>query len=157
MLKTYHCHKYNEAVYNLSIGKFRRRVEFSGGSVPDYPSFFSTSDPITQLALENSPKYGKEFRLVKAQHQPGDPEPVAAPAETAEPAPVEEQPVEAAEPAAETPAEGDVYPEATTMNQVVAILKGRGVAASRLRSKQGVVNEATALGLSFPNVKAMQE
>ena len=110
---------------------------------------YSTSDKVEQQIIENSPLFGKRIFLYRTYGQPEEvveerkvQTPADAPSQTSANAP------------SQTPAvkETTEYPEVTTYEDAIAVLKGiEGVKATQLRSRVSAKSVAEVHGIIFPN------
>ena len=137
----------------IKAGKALIKVTFSNGYLDkkmNRPATYSTGDPVMQQIIENSDLFGKRIFLYK-EFSDGKPNVKAAPGinranvNKVEPA----EPTGTAEPAPEEVVE---YPEVTSFEGAVAVLKALpGVKATSLRTVESALKVAASKGISFPN------
>lgn len=122
--------KANEAVLPLSLGKCKVTAHFKGGNLLGGRwATLTTADPIVQMAIEKSPRFGSVILLERV---------------------VVSEP-EKEESAAAT--EAKVVEGPTTINDVIAYLKDvEGVEMSAMKTMAAVKKVIARLNLSFPNV-----
>ena len=139
-------------ITTIPVGRTAIKIEFSKGYFDKKlrkPALYSTSDKVEQQIIENSPLFGKRIFLYRTY---GQPEEVVeerkvqtsadAPSQTPADAP------------SQTPAvkETTEYPEVTTYEDAIAVLKGiEGVKATQLRSRVSAKSVAEVHGIIFPN------
>lgn len=122
--------KANEAIISLTLGKCKVTAHFKGGNLMSGKwATLSTNDPIVQLAIEQSPRYGRAILLER----------VIAP----KPESVK----------AEGKAEVKVVEGPTTINDVITYLREvEGVEVSAMKTMAAVKKQIACLNLQFPNV-----
>ena len=159
MTKIYGIYDITDAVIVLKVGKATVKCEFSKGVVDGtdrHPAKLQTSNPIAQIAIENSPLFNNRIFLLETIGQPA--------VKRAE-KPAEKQETKVAgkeEPKKEGDAAGTAeertseekteFPEVTTVGAAVVILKNKGIPATRLRNREAVFSAAKEAGLAFPNL-----
>lgn len=152
MTKVYSYPGLTAGIITIPVGRTAIKIEFSKGYFDKKlrkPALYSTSDKVEQQIIENSPLFGKRIFLYRTY---GQPEEV-----------VEERKVQAsadapsqalADAPSQTPAvkETTEYPEVTTYEGAIAVLKGiEGVKATQLRSRVSAKSVAEVHGIIFPN------
>lgn len=152
MTKVYSYPGLTAGIITIPVGRTAIKIEFSKGYFDKKlrkPALYSTSDKVEQQIIENSPLFGKRIFLYRTY---GQPEEVVeerkvqttadAPSQTSANAP------------SQTPAvkETTEYPEVTTYEDAIAVLKGiEGVKATQLRSRVSAKSVAEVHGIIFPN------
>lgn len=131
----------------ISCGRAIINVPFKDGCLDkkqSRPATYSTGDPVMQAIIENSAQFGHRiflrdtFGIPDAPEAPVTPKPVAAPV--------------AVEPEEEAAPEAQEYPEVTTFEEAIAVLKGLpGVKATQLRTPASAKKIAAMNAVSFPN------
>ena len=152
MTKVYSYPGLTAGIITIPVGRTAIKIEFSKGYFDKKlrkPALYSTSDKVEQQIIENSPLFGKRIFLYRTY---GQPEEV-----------VEERKVQThADVPSQTPAdvpsqapavkETTEYPEVTTYEDAIAVLKGiEGVKATQLRSRVSAKSVAEVHGIIFPN------
>ena len=144
MTKVYSYPGLTAGIITIPVGRTAIKIEFSKGYFDKKlrkPALYSTSDKVEQQIIENSPLFGKRIFLYRTY---GQPEEV-----------VEERKVQTpADAPSQTPAvkETTEYPEVTTYEDAIAVLKGiDGVKATQLRSRVSAKSVAEVHGIIFPN------
>lgn len=152
MTKVYSYPGLTAGIITIPVGRTAIKIEFSKGYFDKKlrkPALYSTSDKVEQQIIENSPLFGKRIFLYRTY---GQPEEV-----------VEERKVQThADAPSQTPAdapsqtpvvkETTEYPEVTTYEGAIAVLKGiEGVKATQLRSRVSAKSVAEVHGIIFPN------
>lgn len=122
--------KANEAVLPLSLGKCKVTAHFKGGNLMSGKwATLSTKDPIVQLAIEQSPRYGRAILLERV---------IATESESVK---------------AEGKPEVKVVEGPTTINDVITYLREvEGVEVSAMKTMAAVKKQIARLNLQFPNV-----
>lgn len=152
MTKVYSYPGLTAGIITIPVGRTAIKIEFSKGYFDKKlrkPALYSTSDKVEQQIIENSPLFGKRIFLYRTYGQPEEvveerkvQTPVDAPSQTSADAP------------SQTPAvkETTEYPEVTTYEGAIAVLKGiEGVKATQLRSRVSAKSVAEVHGIIFPN------
>lgn len=150
-IKTYEMPGCISCRIKFALGKAKPFEAFFDGGIPDknYPAVYVAHSIGQQLAIENSEmfKVGK-IRVKGARKQAIRVREDKASINTAPSADtpvVEEAPISV---------DAKVYPEATTLVDVIAILKGEyKVSATRLKSEASILRVAEEKNVSFPNLK----
>lgn len=122
--------KANEAIIPLTLGKCKVTAHFKGGNLMSGKwATLSTNDPIVQLAIEQSPRYGRAILLERIIAP--KPESVKAEGKT----------------------EVKVVEGPTTINDVITYLREvEGVEVSAMKTMAAVKKQIARLNLQFPNV-----
>lgn len=152
MTKVYSYPGLTAGIITIPVGRTAIKIEFSKGYFDKKlrkPALYSTSDKVEQQIIENSPLFGKRIFLYRTYGQPEEvveerkvQTSVDAPSQTPADAP------------SQTPAvkETTEYPEVTTYEDAIAVLKGiEGVKATQLRSRVSAKSVAEVHGIIFPN------
>lgn len=152
MTKVYSYPGLTAGIITIPVGRTAIKIEFSKGYFDKKlrkPALYSTSDKVEQQIIENSPLFGKRIFLYRTYGQPEEvveerkiQTPADAPSQTSADAP------------SQTPAvkETTEYPEVTTYEGAIAVLKGiDGVKATQLRSRVSAKSVAEVHGIIFPN------
>lgn len=152
MTKVYSYPGLTAGIITIPVGRTAIKIEFSKGYFDKKlrkPALYSTSDKVEQQIIENSPLFGKRIFLYRTYGQPEEvveerkvQTPTDAPSQTSADAP------------SQTPAvkETTEYPEVTTYEDAIAVLKGiEGVKATQLRSRVSAKSVAEVHGIIFPN------
>lgn len=152
MTKVYSYPGLTAGIITIPVGRTAIKIEFSKGYFDKKlrkPALYSTSDKVEQQIIENSPLFGKRIFLYRTYGQPEEvveerkvQTPANAPSQTSADAP------------SQTPAvkETTEYPEVTTYEGAIAVLKGiEGVKATQLRSRVSAKSVAEVHGIIFPN------
>ena len=144
MTKVYSYPGLTAGIITIPVGRTAIKIEFSKGYFDKKlrkPALYSTSDKVEQQIIENSPLFGKRIFLYRTY---GQPEEV-----------MEERKVQTH---ADAPSQTQVvketteYPEVTTYEDAIAVLKGiEGVKATQLRSRVSAKSVAEVHGIIFPN------
>lgn len=118
---------------SVFLGSTPIRINFTGGCISTRgidPATFKTSDPLVQLAIENSHFFKKEkIKLVTE--------------EKTEEEVIKEENIDN---------DGNVYPDVKTLVSAREILRSKyGVDLSELQNKDSVISKAESLGVKFPN------
>ncbi len=134
----------------IKAGKALIKVTFSNGYLDkkmNRPATYSTGDPVMQQIIENSDLFGKRIFLYK-EFSDGKPNVQASPRMNR----ANVNKVEHAEPAEPAPEEVVEYPEVTSFEGAVGVLKALpGVKATSLRTVESALKVAASKGISFPN------
>lgn len=134
---------------NLPVGKASLPLLFERGCLDrkNYrPASYITSNKAVQDMIEDSPYFGRMIKLVKVYGYDKAPEEkVAAPKKTATP-----KPVAKSEPEEEEPVLTE-YPDVTTKEQLIAVVKAQGAKANILADEAKIKKFVANKGLSFPN------
>ena len=152
MTKVYSYPGLTAGIITIPVGRTAIKIEFSKGYFDKKlrkPALYSTSDKVEQQIIENSPLFGKRIFLYRTYGQPEEvveerkvQTPADAPSQTSANAP------------SQTPAvkETTEYPEVTTYEDAIAVLKGiEGVKATQLRSRLSAKSVAEVHVIIFPN------
>lgn len=152
MTKVYSYPGLTAGIITIPVGRTAIKIEFSKGYFDKKlrkPALYSTSDKVEQQIIENSPLFGKRIFLYRTYGQPEEvveerkvQTSVDAPSQAPADAP------------SQTPAvkETTEYPEVTTYEGAIAVLKGiEGVKATQLRSRVSAKSVAEVHGIIFPN------
>lgn len=152
MTKVYSYPGLTAGIITIPVGRTAIKIEFSKGYFDKKlrkPALYSTSDKVEQQIIENSPLFGKRIFLYRTYGQPEEvveerkvQTPADAPSQTSANAP------------SQTPAvkETTEYPEVTTYEDAIAVLKGiEGVKATQLRSRVSAKSVSEVHGIIFPN------
>ena len=152
MTKVYSYPGLTAGIITIPVGRTAIKIEFSKGYFDKKlrkPALYSTSDKVEQQIIENSPLFDKRIFLYRTYGQPEEvveerkvQTPADAPSQTSANAP------------SQTPAvkETTEYPEVTTYEDAIAVLKGiEGVKATQLRSRVSAKSVAEVHGIIFPN------
>lgn len=152
MTKVYSYPGLTAGIITIPVGRTAIKIEFSKGYFDKKlrkPALYSTSDKVEQQIIENSPLFGKRIFLYRTYGQPEEvveERKVQVPAEAPSQAP--------ADAPSQAPAvkETTEYPEVTTYEDAIAVLKGiEGVKATQLRSRVSAKSVAEVHGIIFPN------
>lgn len=152
MTKVYSYPGLTAGIITIPVGRTAIKIEFSKGYFDKKlrkPALYSTSDKVEQQIIENSPLFGKRIFLYRTY---GQPEEVVEERKVQTPADAPSQAT--AEAPSQTPAvkETTEYPEVTTYEDAIAVLKGiEGVKATQLRSRVSAKSVAEVHGIIFPN------
>lgn len=146
MTKTYGINKVVEASYIFPAMKGRLRANFSGGVLDPKrkrPATLTTKNPVVMLIIEHSDMFRSGKIFIVAQSD--DPKP-------AKPAPKKEtkkksKPDKVAEDGRK------VYEDVTSIGDAVSVLMALGANAAELQDKDTLLETASQLNVSFPNLK----
>lgn len=152
MTKVYSYPGLTAGIITIPVGRTAIKIEFSKGYFDKKlrkPALYSTSDKVEQQIIENSPLFGKRIFLYRTYGQPEEvveerkvQTPADAPSQTSADAPSQTQVAK----------ETTEYPEVTTYEDAIAVLKGiEGVKATQLRSRVSAKSVAEVHGIIFPN------
>ena len=152
MTKVYSYPGLTAGIITIPVGRTAIKIEFSKGYFDKKlrkPALYSTSDKVEQQIIENSPLFGKRIFLYRTYGQPEEvveerkvQTPADAPSQTSANAPSQAPAVK----------ETTEYPEVTTYEDAIAVLKGiDGVKATQLRSRVSAKSVAEVHGIIFPN------
>lgn len=152
MTKVYSYPGLTAGIITIPVGRTAIKIEFSKGYFDKKlrkPALYSTSDKVEQQIIENSPLFGKRIFLYRTYGQPEEvveerkvQTPADAPSQTSVDAPSQTTAVK----------ETTEYPEVTTYEDAIAVLKGiEGVKATQLRSRVSAKSVAEVHGIIFPN------
>lgn len=152
MTKVYSYPGLTAGIITIPVGRTAIKIEFSKGYFDKKlrkPALYSTSDKVEQQIIENSPLFGKRIFLYRTYGQPEEvveerkvQTPAVAPSQAPADAPSQTQVVK----------ETTEYPEVTTYEDAIAVLKGiDGVKATQLRSRVSAKSVAEVHGIIFPN------
>ena len=144
MTKVYSYPGLTAGIITIPVGRTAIKIEFSKGYFDKKlrkPALYSTSDKVEQQIIENSPLFGKRIFLFRTYGQPEEvveERKVQTPADAPSQAPAVKETTE--------------YPEVTTYEDAIAVLKGiEGVKATQLRSRVSAKSVAEVHGIIFPN------
>ena len=152
MTKVYSYPGLTAGIITIPVGRTAIKIEFSKGYFDKKlrkPALYSTSDKVEQQIIENSPLFGKRIFLYRTY---GQPEEVVEERKVQTPADAPSQ--ASADVPSQAPAvkETTEYPEVTTYEDAIAVLKGiEGVKATQLRSRVSAKSVAEVHGVIFPN------
>ena len=152
MTKVYSYPGLTAGIITIPVGRTAIKIEFSKGYFDKKlrkPALYSTSDKVEQQIIENSPLFGKRIFLYRTYGQPEEvveerkvQTPADAPSQTSANAPSQAPAVK----------ETTEYPEVTTYEDAIAVIKGiDGVKATQLRSRVSAKSVAEVHGIIFPN------
>lgn len=152
MTKVYSYPGLTAGIITIPVGRTAIKIEFSKGYFDKKlrkPALYSTSDKVEQQIIENSPLFGKRIFLYRTYGQPEEvveERKVQTPADAPSQAPVD------APSQTQVVKETTEYPEVTTYEDAIAVLKGiEGVKATQLRSRVSAKSVAEVHGIIFPN------
>lgn len=152
MTKVYSYPGLTAGIITIPVGRTAIKIEFSKGYFDKKlrkPALYSTSDKVEQQIIENSPLFGKRIFLYRTY---GQPEEVVEERKVQTPADVPSQTPADAPSQAPAVKETTEYPEVTTYEDAIAVLKGiEGVKATQLRSRVSAKSVAEVHGIIFPN------
>ena len=143
----------------VPCGRATINVTFKDGCLDkkqSRPATYSTGDPVMQAIIENSPQFGHRIFLRDTFDIPGTPEvkktaKVSIPSvsiPTEDPTPAEG----VSESASTEDSTAASYPDVTTFEEAVGILKGiPGVKVANLRTPASAKKVAALNGVVFPN------
>lgn len=123
------------AVLNIPIGKSSIEIEFSRGCLDQKnyrPATYQTSNPVVQAIIEGSQYFPVQIEIVKTILEPKDQEVTTKKEEAA------------------VKPQGQEF-EASTWEEVAAILKANGAKAIQMKTQSAAAKFAASKGLSFPN------
>ena len=149
MTKVYGIYGKTTVEINLPVGRATLPLAFTRGCLDrkNYrPASYITNKKSIQDMIESSPMFGRTIKLVKIYGNDSSKEeaPALAPKKAvAKPAPAPEP-----EEKVEMPTE---YPEVTTKEQLVAVVKSFGAKAGVLADEAKLKKFIATKGLSFPN------
>ena len=139
MLKTYGIDGQTTAIVKIPFNGNTAwlEVEFKRGRIgtktQNRPATFSTTDPVEQAIIENSPMFGRMIRLIRCIGS--DETPTAKSSAAPAPAPALEN-----------------HPEITSKDEAVAFLKAHGAKATNLKDDESIMKFAAKIGVRFPNL-----
>ena len=152
MTKVYSYPGLTAGIITIPVGRTAIKIEFSKGYFDKKlrkPALYSTSDKVEQQIIENSPLFGKRIFLYRTY---GQPEEVVEERKVQAPAVAPSQALADAPSQAPAVKETTEYPEVTTYEDAIAVLKGiDGVKATQLRSRVSAKSVAEVHGIIFPN------
>lgn len=152
MTKVYSYPGLTAGIITIPVGRTAIKIEFSKGYFDKKlrkPALYSTSDKVEQQIIENSPLFGKRIFLYRTY---GQPEEVVEERKVQTPAEAPSQASADAPSQAPAVKETTEYPEVTTYEDAIAVLKGiEGVKATQLRSRVSAKSVAEVHGIIFPN------
>lgn len=129
-----------EAVIYFANGKIK--ATFKGGIADkayNTPAKLITENPVVQAAIESDPRFGTTIFLQKSVGGIGDKSILPNNTNTATPVPT-------------VSGEPKTYEDVTTVGQAMNILKGYGVKANAMRTKEAVLAAAESINVNFPNL-----
>lgn len=152
MTKVYSYPGLTAGIITIPVGRTAIKIEFSKGYFDKKlrkPALYSTSDKVEQQIIENSPLFGKRIFLYRTY---GQPEEVVEERKVQTPADAPSQAPADAPSQTTAVKETTEYPEVTTYEDAIAVLKGiEGVKATQLRSRVSAKSVAEVHGIIFPN------
>lgn len=152
MTKVYSYPGLTAGIITIPVGRTAIKIEFSKGYFDKKlrkPALYSTSDKVEQQIIENSPLFGKRIFLYRTY---GQPEEVVEERKVQTPADTPSQTSADAPSQTQVAKETTEYPEVTTYEDAIAVLKGiDGVKATQLRSRVSAKSVAEVHGIIFPN------
>ena len=152
MTKVYSYPGLTAGIITIPVGRTAIKIEFSKGYFDKKlrkPALYSTSDKVEQQIIENSPLFGKRIFLYRTY---GQPEEVVEERKVQTPADAPSQAPADAPSQTQVAKETTEYPEVTTYEDAIAVLKGiDGVKATQLRSRVSAKSVAEVHGIIFPN------
>lgn len=152
MTKVYSYPGLTAGIITIPVGRTAIKIEFSKGYFDKKlrkPALYSTSDKVEQQIIENSPLFGKRIFLYRTY---GQPEEVVEERKVQTPADAPSQAPADAPSQTTAVKETTEYPEVTTYEDAIAVLKGiDGVKATQLRSRVSAKSVAEVHGIIFPN------
>lgn len=152
MTKVYSYPGLTAGIITIPVGRTAIKIEFSKGYFDKKlrkPALYSTSDKVEQQIIENSPLFGKRIFLYRTY---GQPEEVVEERKVQTPADAPSQASADAPSQAPAVKKTTEYPEVTTYEDAIAVLKGiEGVKATQLRSRVSAKSVAEVHGIIFPN------
>ena len=160
MTKVYSYPGLTAGIITIPVGRTAIKIEFSKGYFDKKlrkPALYSTSDKVEQQIIENSPLFGKRIFLFRTYGQPEEvveERKVQTPADAPSQTPADAPSQASADAPSQAPAvkETTEYPEVTTYEDAIAVLKGiEGVKATQLRSRVSAKSVAEVHGIIFPN------
>ena len=149
MTKVYGIYGKTTVEINLPVGRATLPIAFTRGCLDrkNYrPASYITNKKSIQDMIESSPMFGRTIKLVKIYGN-DTPKEEAAPA----PAPKKAVAKPAAAPEPEQEEAPKEYPDVTTKEQLVAVVKSLGAKASILADDAKLNKFISTKGLSFPN------
>lgn len=139
ILKTYAYPGITSGEIQIKVGRALIRVPFVNGYLDrkmSRPATYSTYDPVMQSIIESSDLFGRRIFLKDITGTPEENKAEQKPAKVAEtPALPEEQ----------------SFPDVTTYEEVLAVLKANGAKAVQLRSQVSAKRFAETKNIKFPN------
>lgn len=146
MTKTYGINEVVEASYLFPAMKGSLRANFTGGVIDERrrrPATLTTKNPVAMLIIENSQMFKSGKIFVVAESDEPKPVKVAPKKETkkkSKPDKVEED-------------GRKVYEDVTSLGDAVSVLMALGANAAELQDKATLLETASQLNVSFPNLK----
>ena len=150
MTKVYGIYGKTTVEINLPVGRATLPLAFTRGCLDrkNYrPASYITNKKSVQDMIESSPMFGRTIKLVKVYGNEAPKEEAPAPA----PKKAAAKPAPAPKPEPEAEAVPTEYPEVTTKEQLVAVVKSLGAKANVLTDDAKLNKFITTKGLSFPN------
>ena len=142
----------------IKVGNALVRVPFTGGHIDRKNArnaTYTTSDPVMQLIIENSHMFGRRIFLDRT-YGTAEVKPATTSTTKKEESPVTEVEEEKTDEVSSSVSITE-YPEVTTFDGAVAVLKANGVKAVSLRTKAAARRAAASLGIAFPNYSFDEE
>lgn len=142
----------------IKVGNALVRVPFTGGHIDRKNArnaTYTTSDPVMQLIIENSHMFGRRIFLDRT-YGTAEVKPATTTTTKKEESPVTEVEEEETDEVSSSVSITE-YPEVTTFDGAVAVLKANGVKAVSLRTKAAARRAAASLGIAFPNYSFDEE
>lgn len=141
MVKVYGIAGRTCAEIRIGMGKASLQIEFTKGCLDRRnfrPATYSTGNPVIQAMIENSDMFGS---LIKIHRIYGEEAAVQTTARGKE------------NPTKVNQNEEKVYPDVTTFEGVVEVLKSLGAKATNLNSMDNIMKFMTNKNIKFPNFK----
>ena len=143
----------------VPCGRATINVTFKDGCLDkkqSRPAIYSTGDPVMQAIIENSPQFGHRIFLRDTFDIPGTPEVKKAAKVSIPSVSIPAEDPASAEGVSESASTEDStaasYPDVTTFEEAVGILKGiPGVKVANLRTPASAKKVAALNGVVFPN------
>lgn len=142
----------------IKVGNALVRVPFTGGHIDRKNArnaTYTTSDPVMQLIIENSHMFGRRIFLDRT-YGSAEVKPATTTTTKKEESPATEVEEEETDEVSSSVGITE-YPEVTTFDGAVAVLKANGVKAVSLRTKAAARRAAASLGIAFPNYSFDEE
>lgn len=142
----------------IKVGNALVRVPFTGGHIDRKNArnaTYTTSDPVMQLIIENSHMFGRRIFLDRT-YGTAEVKPATTTTTKKEESPATEVEEEETDEVSSSVSITE-YPEVTTFDGAVAVLKANGVKAVSLRTKAAARRAAASLGIAFPNYSFDEE
>lgn len=156
MIKTYAIHGIVAGSYLLKAGKGTVRVNFDGGVLDERrkrPATLVTKNPIVMVVIENSEMFKNGTIVLLTQSGDEEPRHVASVA-GGEKITAPEKEKKKTNSANKITKDGrKVYEDVTTLGEAVNRLSDLGAKAAFLQDGPSVLETASNMGVSFPNLK----